>query len=142
MYLNATHIGTQPLLAVPFDGAEVFGPSGISTLILGHHGCYDGSKLTHGFDDKQFYGRLRDVMLWNRSLSEPEVQRVNAQRRNLTGSEHGLALFYPLNDNRGSTAKNFGAAGSKYDLVLGGYASGVSQYTSEAQETLQWSRHL
>ena len=71
-----------------------------------------------------FYGHLSSIALWNRSLTAAEVESVHPNHASLTGDEEGLVLYIPLDENHGTRARNLGSAGSKYDLVLGGFATG------------------
>ena len=56
-----------------------------------------------------FDGQLDNFQLWNRELSAAEVQTNVMQQP--TGSESGLAAWYPFNEGTGGTATNAATAG-------------------------------
>ena len=58
---------------------------------------------------RSFDGLLADVQLWNRALSEAEVQTYMQQTP--TGSESGLYAYYPFDEGSGSTTADRAAAG-------------------------------
>ena len=59
--------------------------------------------------------RMRQLRLWNRSLTEDEL-RANAQQE-LVGREDGLVAYWPLDDGRGQNPRNLGP--SNITLTLG-----------------------
>jgi hypothetical protein len=64
-------------------------------------------------------GSITDVRVWNRARSEEEIRAD--YRRELKGTEPGLALYLPLKEGRGATATNRAAAtGPGYDGTLHG----------------------
>lgn len=63
-----------------------------------------------------FKGVIAEIRIWNRVLSHAEID--NNQWRSLTGKEHGLMAYWPMNDGTGSVLsdlspfKNNGTLGS------------------------------
>jgi hypothetical protein len=52
-----------------------------------------------------FNGKINDVAIFNRDLSQEEIQA--AMNNGLTGSESGLIAYYPLNDGAGNVAADY-----------------------------------
>ena len=98
------------------SSAGVFGPGGIETIYFGQYGSYADGAFTRLHNDFVFLGGLRGVAIW-----------ANA------AAEGAPAIRYEMNAS--STLKNLGAAGARYDGVLGGVAAGdafTSAFVNEA----------
>mmetsp|Transcript_29228 Transcript_29228/g.97022 ORF Transcript_29228/g.97022 Transcript_29228/m.97022 type:complete len:923 (+) Transcript_29228:92-2860(+) len=96
---------------------------GVQTLYWGMSGNWDKSgRIIQVEQGKQgFVGGLAKVAIWSRALSNAEVSV--GWNTPLTGSEPGLAIYYDMSEGAGPKLLNLGASGSKYDGVLGAYAS-------------------
>ncbi|MFC1724285.1 LamG-like jellyroll fold domain-containing protein [candidate division KSB1 bacterium] len=62
-----------------------------------------------------FQGKLRHLSLWNRALTGSEHQTYAQQY--LTGTENGLAAYWPLDDGSGQTPRDLGP--NNIQLTLG-----------------------
>ena len=62
----------------------------------------DISTIGNNTSEEKELGKLAEVRLWNRSLSESEIT-VNSNKVRLIGNESGLTAYYPLNEATGTT---------------------------------------
>ncbi len=72
----------------------------------------DGTGVAH------YRGRMDEVRIWSRAMSEEEVR--NSMFGTLTGNEAGLVAHYDFNQNGGTMLTNRAATGSKFDGTLKG----------------------
>lgn len=66
--------------------------------------------------DEYFQGRVDDVRVWNRALSREEI--LSRMHERLTGTEDGLAGYWPLDEGGG--AETADESGNGYTGTLGG----------------------
>ncbi len=95
-----------------FDQSKAIGTKTIS-------GNYENSTsffLGRDFltDEKRYYGEMQEFRLWNRAMTQNELDAYSKKR--LTGYESGLLNYYPLNEGKGEFA--FDKAPSGMDLVI------------------------
>ena len=62
-------------------------------------------------------GQIDDLAVWSRALPSDEMFRTYTG--GVEASSKDLSLFYDFNEGMGTTARNKGQAGPKYDLTLG-----------------------
>ncbi len=89
------------------DGVEAasgpsLGPPSPNPLPFGVGGCATGT----GGPNANFTGAMRQVRVWSRALSEPELS-TNAGKW-LKGNEPGLLAYWPLDDGKDQTAHDLG----------------------------------
>ena len=109
------------------DGeTAIFGPNGVAQIFFGPYGFYIDGVLTAATADWGLYGLFDSFQLWDRALNSTEVAQLAASPHSLTGDD-GLAIWWQCDRGHGSWIQNFGRTGSKYDGVLGRYASGVEE---------------
>lgn len=98
---NAITALTRVVCAYDHKEHRVHFYAGTSDVTDAQHNTieYSGSGiLTFG---RGFSGRMMEVRVWTKALSPAEVAETNLKR--LTGYEHKLAAYYPMNEGRGNT---------------------------------------
>lgn len=128
-YVDDTLIGTQAT-SNPFGGAAMFGAGGVQTLYIGGYGAYADGVYTPTNEVDQLVGRTKYFQMYDYAMNAAEVAAAFNGRDQLTGSETGLTIFYKMDEGSGTTLTNLGSAGSKYDGILGEYASAESVTTA------------
>ncbi|ETR69419.1 MAG: hypothetical protein OMM_09610, partial [Candidatus Magnetoglobus multicellularis str. Araruama] len=102
-YINGVNVSltTNDYQAPPSANAELW------------IGKYTGS-------NKAYNGSLDEVRIWNRALSQTEIQQNMCKR--LSGNESGLLLYYRLDHTSGTTVKDL--SGNGYNGTLTNMESG------------------
>ena len=104
-YVNGQVVGTSPGVPTPIARADL---------------VRIGMRTT---DTKRaFQGAIDDVQVWDRALSQQEIQQFMGTR--LTGSESGLVAHYRLNEGTGQTAGD--GTGNGHNGTLGASTSADS----------------
>jgi len=107
IYLDGTNVYNSTSLTG--DIINNMNPSGGDTLTIG---CkkISGSSLSLFFD-----GRIEKTLIWNKSLTETEIQNnINIE---LTGTETGLVAYYKISEGTGTTL--YDSAGANDGTVYG-----------------------
>lgn len=86
---------------------------GVTPIVLGDrfYAEYAEGEL---FDSEEYSGKMLEFRLWNKALSENEIQQYAKKR--LTGYESGLLDNYALNEGQGKNCYNKAVGGT--DLLL------------------------
>lgn len=98
LFVNGALVGTKALTFTLTDNGENFR--------IG-----EGSKFT----GRTFKGRIKDVRVWSRALTDPEI--AASMTNTLTGTEAGLTAYWPFNLSAGSHV--FDRTGTKYVDLIG-----------------------
>lgn len=84
-----------------------------------------GAKFTA---EAQFKGQLDEVRVWNRPLTETEIQ--SGMNIPLRGSEAGLLVYLPFNEKTGATGYDYASLGGRANAALFNGASYVNRHES------------
>lgn len=122
LYVNTMHIA--PL----FPGESIFSQNAIPFLNVGLFALLSNDDegqivLSPVNDIDGLFGQFTGTQLWDRALNASEVVQTTAAPSSLSGTEEGLCIYWRA-DGYGTNIPNLGSAGSRYDAVLGAYATG------------------
>ena len=95
-----------------FDQSKAIGTKTISGNYENSASFYLGRDFQT--DEKRYYGEMLEFRLWNRAMTQSELDAYSKKR--LTGYESGLLNYYPLNEGKGEFA--FDKAPSGMDLSI------------------------
>ncbi len=60
--------------------------------------------FTFAYGSQPFRGRMANVSVWNKTLTQGDI--ADLQLEGLTGAEHGLSAYWPLDEGRGTIAQD------------------------------------
>lgn len=63
-----------------------------------------GQEWDAGTPSQFFAGKLDEIRIWNRALSQTEIR--NNMNKQLTGSEPGLVAYYQMNEGENGTCED------------------------------------
>ena len=130
LWTDGTLLGSHELSALPFDGRALFGPDAIQTFYFGGYAAYADGVLSESPDETRgLYGEIQSFRVWNRALNESEIALMVTAHNSTTASDACIDLRFDR--GYGTRVANQGSSGSAYDAVLGEYASGVSQMSTQ-----------
>ena len=86
---------------------------GVTPLILGDQ-LYLETATGEALESEEYRGKMLEMRLWNKALSEGEIQQYAKKR--LTGYESGLLDNFALNEGKGKNCYNKAVGGT--DLLL------------------------
>ncbi|HMQ46046.1 MAG TPA: peptide-N-glycosidase F-related protein [Saprospiraceae bacterium] len=129
-------------VALYIDGVLKGSAAATGTITATNKPFTIGKCLLGGFNFV-FGGRADEVSLWNKALTQQEIQDM--MENELTGSEEGLQLYYKFNqgvpgeDNTSITKLDSEVGGSERDGDLIGFAltGDVSNFGGELDESFQ-----
>ncbi|MDD2351677.1 MAG: FG-GAP-like repeat-containing protein, partial [Synergistaceae bacterium] len=101
LYINGKEVDSQSSPGIPQIDTTHFAIGG---------GNWPGCQVQSGFS-----GAMREVRVWNRTLSGDEI-KANAVKV-ITGSEQGLVAYWKLNEGIGQIANDY--SNNQYHLQLG-----------------------
>ena len=137
LYVDAVYIGASTLSRRPFPGQSIFGANTVISLLFGQfpYPIYDSEgalvSIVQPDEVTGIYGQLDGIQLWDRALNSSEIAQTAAFPDSLTGDEEGLCIFWRIDQGYGMRIQNRGSAGAQYDGVLGQYAVGRFQTSSQ-----------
>lgn len=67
-------------------------------------GCTYSSDLGYGYYGPSFQGYISELSLWNKVLSESEIN--NCMNQNISGTEDSIAAYWPFNQNANDMSGN------------------------------------
>lgn len=119
-YVFKTDMDKQNTTISFYDGNTMIGSSvyeglyeGVTSLVLGDR-FYLETTTGEAFESEEYRGKMLELRLWNKALSEGEIQQYAKKR--LTGYESGLLDNFALNEGKGKNCYNKAVGGS--DLLL------------------------
>ena len=86
---------------------------GVTSLVLGDQ-LYLETATGEALESEEYRGKMLEMRLWNKALSEGEIQQYAKKR--LTGYESGLLDNFALNEGKGKNCYNKAVGGT--DLLL------------------------
>ena len=134
LYVDGLFIDTMQITPL-FPGKSIFSPDAIPFLNVGLFALLSNDDegkvvLSPVNDIDGLFGQFASTQLWNRALSASDVVQTTAAPDSLSGTEEGLCVYWRAGGFRGTSIPNLGSAGSRYDAVLGAYATGGVGETS------------
>ncbi len=125
-----THVVTtwdQTNYVVYFDGVKVGQATPTSTFNMAVPDLWLGAKFEAS--ERQFAGQLDEVRVWNRALTQGEIQ--SNRWVPLRGNEPGLLVYLPFDEGQGRTAYDYAVLGGRSHASL---SSGVSYVSRDDTE--------